>query len=83
MLEMTWPYGTKRKAKVLEARTAKMRGAPISVIVCEDENGEGHILAGTDSEECKAGDYGFVVFTNGGPKGGYWRFTHGEVVAAR
>lgn len=66
----TWPYGTQRRAKVLDVVT---RRGGRTLIVGDDAN-EAHILVGTGSQGSK-GDEGVIEFLQGGPMGGYWKFT--------
>ena len=65
----TWPYGTKRRAKVRGVETEGMTTA----LVVQDELGEAHILIGTGSVG-EEGDRGTITFLQGGPMGGYWKF---------
>lgn len=66
MIERTWPYGTMRRATVLNRIDER------TLILVDDQN-EGHILLGTRSEG-RPGDKGTLIFRRGGPKGGYWFF---------
>lgn len=77
MDERTWPYGTQLRAKVLERTKATHAGKVVDMLVLQDRNGEGHIILGT-SLHGEAGESGTLVFTQGGPSGGYWKFTPDE-----
>jgi hypothetical protein len=72
MHEKEIPFGTTHKVKVNSA-TKKM-------IVCVGtEINEGFILIGHDNNSLPSeGDEGTVVFTKGGPKGGYWKYIPNE-----
>ena len=68
VITVSHEYGTTRKGKVLEivGRTQFVA----------DDHGEGHILmAGSGDESARIGDSGSLIFTKGGPTGGYWKFT--------
>jgi hypothetical protein len=68
MKTRTWPYGTTRTAKVIEAGT--------QVNPVEDSENEGHVLMnGAQDDTAKVGDTGKLIFTKGGPTGGFWKFT--------
>lgn len=75
MLVRTWPYGTTKGAKVLDVQHTP--SGRIKVLVLEADDGEGHILVENAAQTpgVQAGDVGQIVFTKGGPTGGYWRFT--------
>lgn len=66
-----WPYGTQRRAKVVETRPW------LEALVLVDEVGEGHIIRPV-SCAYDVGDTGTLTFTEGGPTGGYWRFMWDE-----
>lgn len=76
----TWPYGTKRKAKVVDASTHSVYGKDVLVLLLKDENDEGHALVGTNVEAFAAGTEGTITFTQGGPFGGYWKFEKVEAM---
>ena len=63
----TWPYGTQKKVKVIHVEAG--------VMICVDAAKEGYVLLGTDSDESKIDETGVITFTQGGPLGGYWKFT--------
>lgn len=65
MNQKTWPYGTKRRATVVD------KGDTFLAVV--DDEGEGHVLLFTSSSG-EVGDVGEVTFVSGGPMGGYWSF---------
>jgi hypothetical protein len=74
MKKVTYPYGTLRKATVIETncRTEDPRACAVTCLL--DEKGEGHIFLG-DVGCVKKGDVGTLTFTKGGPTGGYWKFS--------
>lgn len=74
MLIRTWPYGTKRRAEVLSRERAMHQGRMVDLMALVDDQGEGHLLAGTRSDEGQPGDKGTLTFLQGGPMGGYWQF---------
>ena len=77
--QKTWPYGTTRRGVVCIARWHP-KSLPADTTdgqLIRDELNEMHICVG---EQCadftaKAGDSGTLTFTQGGPTGGYWKFT--------
>lgn len=71
----TWPFGTRRRGKVLRREDATYKGKPVVVLVLQDDRGEGHILIDCVPPESpvQAGHVGTLVFTKGGPTGGHWR----------
>lgn len=72
MKTKTWAYGTTREGKV-EAIVGS--GASTTHIV-SDEHHEGHVMtAGAFDENAAIGDKVRLVFTKGGPTGGYWKAT--------
>ena len=74
----TWPYGTRRVCKVLEdnPRVVREGKAPVSILVVEDDANEAHIIIdGARDVAIAANATGEIVFTKGGPMGGYWKFT--------
>lgn len=78
MITVTWPYGTTRRGRVIHSFASI--GARGMLVECE--RGEGHVLLG-DAGDISAGigDYGTLTFTEGGPTGGYWKFTKDETCA--
>lgn len=74
----TWAYVTTRRGTVRVARMKhpfKAKASDAQLIV--DEKMEMHVCIG---EQCadftaKDGDTGTLTFTQGGPTGGYWKFT--------
>lgn len=77
MLSRTWAYGTTKRAKILDR--FETRGG-FELLIAIDSDNEGHVLFGTHSSGEK-GDEGRIVFTQGGPAGGYWKF-HADAKAA-
>jgi hypothetical protein len=70
----TWPYGTTKRVKVLNA----VRNPRYVGLICHcDEDGEGYVLTMRRPfyEEVQDGDAGTITFKEGGPTGGYWEFT--------
>lgn len=43
------------------------------MIFVKGDDGQGYILSG-NKEKTQPGDTGTLVFTHGGPKGGFWQF---------
>lgn len=73
----TWPYGTKRRARVLKANW-RPEGldprAPAGMLLMDNLD-EAHICVGSAADsDAKEGDTGLLTFTQGGPTGGYWQF---------
>lgn len=67
----TWPYGTTRRATVLQTAAA------CQTLV--DEKNEGHLLVrGAGDFTAKSGDTGTLTFIKGGLTGGYWKFVKDE-----
>jgi hypothetical protein len=63
----TWPYGTKRKAKVVDSNYV--------VLVLEDaENKEEAYVLVNPGTVYAPGTEGELTFTKGGPTGGHWEF---------
>jgi hypothetical protein len=59
-----------------------VRSADEKLILVVDANKEGYILAGhgVKKRDLPAeGDQGRIVFTRGGPMGGYWKFIANKV----
>lgn len=68
MQQKTWPYGTEIKVEVLSAdkNLIAVRGIEIK---------EGFFLMGHGVKNLPAkGDQGKIIFTKGGPTGGYWQW---------
>lgn len=72
MKTRTWPYGTRKSVEVLGVES--FRGS--RVLICAEVAGdrEGHVIVGELGDEARAGDMGEIVFCQGGPAGGYWRY---------
>ena len=79
MLTRTWPYGTAKRVKVLAVEFAMANGRRVRVMACEElgDTSEAHIIVGDDGDDAAAGEFGMIVFRQGGPTGGYWRYEHG------
>ena len=71
MTTRTWPYGTVLEVKVVERVIA---GGARALICTEPKSGEGFVLFG-DKSDAKPGDTGTITFTQGGPTGGYWKYS--------
>ncbi len=70
----TWPYGTKHRGRVL--RTEKQGNTSAQFVEDLTAKREGHILVGSAGDRtANDGDEGDLVFMQGGPTGGYWKFT--------
>jgi hypothetical protein len=70
MLTRTWPHGTRKRVQVLSAEKI----GTTRILACLELEGakEGYILdAGDPAAE---GDFGQIVFCQGGPTGSYWRY---------
>lgn len=72
MNELTkqFPFGQRRAAKVLDVQTSERYGL---LVVCGDEQGEGYIVIGHPAPPPIVGARVTLVFSKGGPLGGYWR----------
>lgn len=68
------PFGTRVKAEVLESFVEN--NTP--VLMCKDESEEAHVIIGHPRPLPSVGARGELVFTEGGPKGGYWHFYEGK-----
>jgi D-glycero-D-manno-heptose 1,7-bisphosphate phosphatase len=70
----TWPYGTRRKAKVGRV-FRKLNGASSDndAVTLVDEFGEGHMIVGHPEIEVAPNEDVILEFTKGGPTGGYWK----------
>jgi len=64
----TWPYGTRKKVEVI--------GIESGALVCAALDGgrEGYVLFGRGNALADVGDTGEIVFCEGGPMGGYWKY---------
>jgi len=66
MQKRTWTYGTELDVKVFSATKTDI------VVICEKIN-EGFILVNHGVKDLpKKDDEGKIIFTKGGPTGGYW-----------
>jgi hypothetical protein len=75
MQTKTWPYGTVKQVKVVERRSAKFKGQAVEVVLCvEPASNEGFVLMDR-GVLAQVGEEGFITFTNGGPTGGYWKYS--------
>ena len=71
MIYKTHQYGTSLKAKCESVKIGK----EYTTMVFTDENGEGHIcIYGNGDVQAAEGESGHLIFTKGGPEGGYWRW---------
>lgn len=66
----TWPYGTQKQVTVIHVEEPQKR-----FIICVDEMRAGYVLIFTDGDKAQVNDKGIITFTQGGPLGGYWKFT--------
>lgn len=67
IVRKTFPYGTTRRATVLQTATTCQ--------TLKDDKGEGHLLLrGAGDFTANSGDVGTLTFTRGGITGGYWKF---------
>jgi len=67
MREKTWPYGTEFKAEVMSANK--------TLIAVTADSGEAFLLMYHGVKDLpKEGEIGKIVFTKGGPTGGYWKW---------
>ena len=78
MKRVTVPFGTEVRVKVLDVFSMQM----LSTIVCEGEVAAGRkeafiCMNGVPTEAIlpKVGEEGRIVFTQGGPMGGYWHYS--------
>jgi hypothetical protein len=74
MICRTWPYGTMKPGKVVEA----FREGRIETIIFEADDSPKEAFVLIDGKVTilpKAGDRGIITFMEGGPTGGYWRYS--------
>ena len=77
MMTRTWPYGTTKHATITDVDSERTQsGKLVEFAIAVDSEGEGWVLLGRLcwEGEIKKGDVGVLVFTKGGPTGGYWKF---------
>lgn len=77
MLTRTWPYGTVKRGRVLRVDDTTTHTI-LTVEEIDPTAGDkgGFILIDRRGDAiAKPGDMGTMVFTKGGPTGGYWKFT--------
>ncbi len=69
----TWEYGTRKPGQIL---SVMQRGTILALVFVEHgDDQEAFTLFGGDAmRSVKEGDTGEIVFTKGGPTGGYWVF---------
>jgi hypothetical protein len=81
MHKRTWPYGTRKRVQVLSVSTTRFG----RVVACAELDGEreGFILMGGSPDVAKEGDVGTIVFCQGGPTGGYWRYEADKTATAK
>lgn len=78
MQTRTWPYGTRKPVEVIQV----FRDLKKTVLMCQDTapapgvKPEGYVCmyAGCVYPGVGIGDRGTLVFTEGGPTGGYWAY---------
>lgn len=70
MLTRTWPYGTTKPVQILSVSVTRFA----RIVTCAELDGdrEGFVLMGGSHDQAKEG--GTIVFCQGGPTGGYWRY---------
>jgi len=75
MLTRTWPYGTVKHCDVIDV----IREPKFTLLIChadDDPSNEAHVcIYRPDDVTAEKGDRGRLVFTRGGPTGGYWKFS--------
>lgn len=78
LITKTWPYGTQRKGTVCLTNwrpTGLDPRAPSAQLI-RDESNEMHLCIGAAGDpSAQVGDVGTLTFTQGGPTGGYWKFS--------
>lgn len=82
MTPRTWEYGTRLSVVVADV----IPGASMSGVICFDVNDELRkeaflLLQRSDSPTPPKDARAVIVFTQGGPTGGYWKFEHEEATA--
>lgn len=78
MKTRTWPYGTTRKGTVIISLFRNP--SPIPKQMVKDDLNEAHVLVGDACDKTAVGgDTGTLTFTQGGPTGGYWKFTKDKI----
>lgn len=65
-----WPYGTRKEVEVFHVDYSNRP----AVMMCAKVGDEGYVLIGGFPEGLKEGNRGEIVFTKGGPTGGYWKW---------
>jgi hypothetical protein len=74
MLTCTWPYGTRKRVRIIEVvERGRTRG-----IVCEhlgESRAATVLLTSTDAVAPRVGLETFIEFREGGPTGGHWALT--------
>ena len=78
LLTRTWPYGTRKRVKVLSIEFLK----GMRIMACQEVDGaqEGFILMeGPNAVATAEGEIGEIVFCQGGERGAHWRY-HGECI---
>ena len=75
MLTRTWPYGTRKSAIVRETKNFT---DGMQVVVIEEVGTREAFILHQLPQEIAKGDTGEIAFTEGGPTGGFWRFTRDE-----
>lgn len=72
MLCRTWPYGTVKKVKVEDVKRVSNGKSWLVMCIGIDDN-EGYMLLG-ELDGAVKNETGEIVFTQGGPTGGYWKY---------
>jgi len=78
MNTVTHPYSTTRRGvvKLANWRPAGLDPRASAGQLIYDDRNEMHIcIGGCGDETAKEGDTGTLTFMQGGPTGGYWKFT--------
>jgi hypothetical protein len=74
----TWKYGTWKPCVVIERIASKRQVALICEADGEPRQAHACFYRPEDAPEARAGDRGVLVFTRGGPTGGFWRWEPGD-----
>lgn len=81
MLARTWPYGTRKRVLVIGITEMYLRpeGPKCPVVTAVDSDAtvadadrEGYFLFGEEAKPAYGAEV-TIVFTQGGPQGGYWK----------
>jgi len=76
MQTRTWPYGTTKRVTVFAFNRCNHKGKRCTVLACTgDDDKEAYLLVnGPEEPPQTKGTKGTITFTQGGPRGGYWKF---------